>query len=306
MPNIFVVVSVDWEGRSLLPENLQRMAAFRRKHPDVPMQHFLNAAYYTRPGIDAAQFSRAIHEVLLPEDDHGLHIHAWRSLLAAAGVEAADLQGVIKNSTVAFRAADDWGFFPAEPGYDVPIEDFAVDALGRMMRTSTRILVEAGFGSPVTFRAGGWMSGPKVQQALVINGFTLDCSAGLFAPVLRRFGEIPLCERMRQLWPAIDDTSQPFQVATPSGSLWELPNNAALVDYMTAGDVMEVFERNVARWQRAPHRHCFISTGFHQETARVFLDRLDEAVSAMKRMAAQRGWPLVFTGKPQDFLVCAP
>ena len=81
-------MSVDWEGRSLLPENLRLMADFRRKHPDVPMQHFLNAAYYTRPDIDAPSTTQLIREVLLPADEHGLHLHAWRSLLAVAGVES--------------------------------------------------------------------------------------------------------------------------------------------------------------------------------------------------------------------------
>jgi len=48
MSKIVVVVSVDWEGRSLLAENLELIAAFRQRHPDVPIQHFLNPAYYTR------------------------------------------------------------------------------------------------------------------------------------------------------------------------------------------------------------------------------------------------------------------
>lgn len=302
LSNIVVVISVDWEGRSLLPENLQRMAAFRRQHPDIPMQHFLNAAYYKRPGIDAAQTSRAIDEVLLPEDDHGLHIHAWHSLLSAAGVKPDDSTGILKDDGRVPRAADDWGYFPAEAGYDTPLEHFDVDALDKIVATSRTILVEQGFRIPVSFRAGAWMSGPKVQEALARNGFVTDCSAVEVSPVARRFGNIPLCQWLRELWPAIDETSQPFQVATPAGRLWQVPNNASLVDYLTAEEVVAIFKSNAERWEQEPHRHWFVSTGFHQETARVFLDRLDQAVISMKREAKERGWPLIFTARPHELL----
>jgi hypothetical protein len=302
---LIVVVSVDWEGRSLLPENLQCMAAFRRKHPDVPMQHFLNAAYYTRHGIDASQTTRAIREVLLPEDDHGLHIHAWQSLLAAAGVETNDLSGFLRDDGRVARAADDWGFFPAEAGYDTAIEDLRVDALESVVATSARILVEQGFRHPIAFRAGAWMSGRNVQEALARNGFVIDCSAVDVGPVVRRFGNIPLCDRLRELWPAVDDTSQPFRVDTQCGPLWQVPNNANLVDYLTAEEVVAIFARNAERWEQMPTRNWFVSTGFHQETARVFLSRLDEAIVEMKRMATERGWSLVFTARPHEFLVGA-
>jgi hypothetical protein len=300
--HIVVVISVDWEGRSLLPENLQHMAAFRRKHPDVPMQHFLNAAYYTRPGIDADDTTRAIHEVLAPDDDHGLHIHAWQSLLEAAGAEASDIYGFLRDDGRVARAADDWGFYPAEAGYDIPIEDLGVDSLEKIIETSRRILVEQRFRNPVAFRAGAWVSGRKVQQSLAKTGFVLDCSAVDVDPVVRRFGNIPLCERLRGLWPAINHTSQPFLTTTPAGPLWQVPNNASLVDYLTAEEVVEIFESNAACWERVPQRNWFVSTGFHQETARVFLSRLDQAIVAMKRLARQRQWPLIFTARPQDFV----
>jgi hypothetical protein len=267
------------------------------------MQHFLNPAYYTRPGIDAAQTSQVIRGVLLPEDDHGLHIHAWSSLLSAAGVEAGALPSLLKDDGRVLRAADDWGFFPAEAGYDTPIEHFSVSELDKIIRTSRRILVEQGFCCPVSFRAGAWMSGRRVQEALAKNGFTLDCSAVNVGPVVRRFGNIPLCDWLRELWPAINETSQPFQVTTPLGQLWQMPNNANLVDYMSAEEIIAIFERNATRWEEFPESHWFVSTGFHQETARFFLSRLDEAITVIKSLAMEKGWPLIFTAKPKAFLV---
>jgi hypothetical protein len=48
-----VVVSVDWEGREIAPNNLEAMKAFRKDYPDIPLQQFLNAAYYTKTGADS-------------------------------------------------------------------------------------------------------------------------------------------------------------------------------------------------------------------------------------------------------------
>ena len=38
MSHIIIIVSVDWEGRSLLHENLEIMNEFRMRHKDIPMQ----------------------------------------------------------------------------------------------------------------------------------------------------------------------------------------------------------------------------------------------------------------------------
>ena len=302
MGNIIVVVSVDWEGRSLLPENLRLMSELRRKHPDVPFQHFLNAAYYTRQNIDAQHTSRLIRDVLLPDDDHGLHIHAWRSLLSAAGVELDESPSLLQESAQVPRAPDDWGFYPPEKGYDTPLEHLSLESLDKIIRTSVRILVDEGFRTPTTFRAGAWMSGPKVQAALAKNGFVADCSAVCVDPVERRFGQIPLCEWLRQLWPTIDETSQPYRLNTPSAALWQVPNNANLVDYLSADETVAIFERNAARWRENSENNYFVSTGFHQETARVFLSRLDEAITAIKSVALQRRLPFIFTARPQDYI----
>lgn len=299
---IVVVVSVDWEGRSLLPENLQLIAAFRRRHADVPLQHLLNPAYYTRPGSNATAATDAIRQALLPHDEHGMHIHAWRSLLAAAGVAPRGSPRFLEDDPPVPKAPDDWGFYPPEDGYDVPLEQFELEELDRVLKTSLEILTTQGFQRAVTFRAGGWMSGPKVQSALAKNGFEIDCSAVDPQFTIRRFGNIALARWLTELWPSTVPTSQPYRSSTPAGALWQVPNNAALVDYTATEELVAIFERNVARWRETSGTPCFISTGFHQETARTFLYRLDNGIDRMRRIADEHKLPIVFTARPQDFL----
>jgi hypothetical protein len=111
----------------------------------------------------------------------------------------------------------------------------------------------------------------------------------------------PLCGLLRELWPEVNEISQPYRISTPSGTLWQLPNNACLVDYMPVEDTIAIFERNALEWEKAPERHRFVSTGFHQETARVFLSRLDEVVTRIKQLSEERRWPVVFSASPQSF-----
>lgn len=299
---ITVVVSVDWEGRSLLPENLERVTAFRRRHPGIPLQHFLNAAYYTRPGIDTAATTRLIRQALLPQDECGLHIHAWHSLLAATGVSPRSTPRFLEDDAGIPKAPDDWGFYPPEGGYDVPLEHFDEEEIDRLIGTSVEILKSHGFGRPVSFRAGGWMAGPKVQAALVKQGFLVDSSAVDPNLSLRRFGDIPLSRWLRQLWPTIHETSQPYRVQTPQGGFWEIPNNAGLIDYTAVEALVEIVRSNIRQWRQTGGAACLISTGFHQETARKFLDALEEAIALMRSIAEEERVPLSFIARAEDVL----
>ena len=47
-----VVVSVDWEGSGFDDADLAAFNDFRDEFPDIPLTHFLNAAYFTRLAPD--------------------------------------------------------------------------------------------------------------------------------------------------------------------------------------------------------------------------------------------------------------
>ena len=84
---VYINVSVDWEGRDVSERNIKAMESFRDKFPHVPLLHFLNAAYFTKEGADNDTIKSLIRRVIKKDDELGLHIHAWKSLVKAAGVE---------------------------------------------------------------------------------------------------------------------------------------------------------------------------------------------------------------------------
>src|SRR3546814_5610700 len=86
-PKITLYVTVDWEGLSLDDENLEAIREFRRQHPHIAMLHLLNPVYFLQPGIDATDTAAKIKSTLLPGDEHGLHLHGWKSLVEHCKVE---------------------------------------------------------------------------------------------------------------------------------------------------------------------------------------------------------------------------
>ncbi len=272
-----IVVSVDWEGEDLRAENLAAMQRFREEFPQVPLQHFLNAAYYTKTGAQAKLITKAIRSVLRPGDEHGLHVHAWRSLVTAAGVPFR-----VGPSFV----AEDVDLSDCKPdcGVDVALTAYRQDELRSLLRTSVRILEAQGFDTPRSFRAGGWQADANVLQALAAEGFTLDSSA-TYAPYLEEsWGNYNLVSFVARLWPESNPRSQPYEVSRAPG-LWEVPNNGCLSDYVTGEQMKQAFLTQVELLKKDPTRDVYLSIGFHQETAQDWLPRLNSGLKLIAKAA---------------------
>ena len=277
-----LAISVDWEGRDLRAENLAAMAALREALPGVPLTHFLNAAYYTKPGADAARITSQIAGAVLPGDEAGLHVHGWRSLFAAAGV--------------AFRERPSfWGEgWPLQPsandlGHEVEIGAYEVDELRAVLRLSRERLGAAGFPIGASFRAGGWMATPPVLEAIRAEGFLVDSSA-TDSKWHDELQGMALHARIPEVWPGVTERSQPFAIETPAGRVLEMPDTGALADYVTAAEMVAHLRAAAERLAADPGRDLFVHIGFHQETAARYAPRVTEAV---RTLAAERELPLV-------------
>jgi hypothetical protein len=279
-----VLVTVDWEGRNISQENLEAIAAFRQAHPSIPLLHYLNAAYFTKPGADGPEVRKAIQSALRPGDEAGLHIHGWKSLFKAAGVSFRSSPQFNTLAPVTGCATD--------CGHMVPISAYTVDELRRVIRFSATTLKANGFGYPRSFRAGGWMASPAVLEALAAEGFKSDSSAVPTYLLADSWGDLPLFQWLKELWPATDPTTQPYAVPTPAGSIREIPDNGCLADYMPPEKLVDTFERAAQAWLGQPESTRLFVVGFHQETASAFLEDLAEGLARVSKRAKELGVPL--------------
>ncbi len=280
-----IAISVDWEGRELSEENLAAIERFRARFPEVPLTHFLNAAYFTKPGVgsgagDAAVAAR-IKRALRPQDELGLHLHGWRSLIEAAGVEFQ-------------RAPSFWGAGKAlkpvggDEGHEVEIAAYSAVELERILTFSKETLrARGGFEIGGSFRAGGWVAPPHVLEGIAAAGFGVDTSA-VPPSWHEELSGLALRGRIQQLWGQVRPTTQPYRVQTPKGPLIEMPDTCALADYVTAREMTTHVREALAQQRRRPDGEVYVHLGFHLETAARFLPRLAQALTALRADADPR------------------
>jgi len=270
---VIVSLTIDWEGAYLSPDGLDALDEVRRRVGPAPVTHFVSAAYFTKDRPDPAAAATIAKEVL-PGDEVGLHLHAWRSLAKASGLEPK-LAPSFLTGTDKLLDFDD-----GDVGFDLDLDAYSVPELRAMVRTSKRLLEQAHLPVGRTFRAGGYLGTPKVLQAIREEGFTVDSSATDYRQLDERKDEV-LPKRIKAIWPGIDTTAQPWLFDARSGRLLEMPV-AAFTDYATTAEIVAVLEAAHGRLQQTPGRDVFVVLGFHLETAEDFSGRLSDALEKVR------------------------
>lgn len=281
---IDVIVSVDWEGEDLTDQNLEAMAEFRRAYPQIPLVQFLNAAYYTKPAADAQETTARIRSVLSPCDEIGLHIHGWQDLFEAAFRSAGLTSSRYRNQPAFWT--DNSLPVDGRYGHDVPIKEYSEEELQAVVRFSVQVLRQNGFHQPITsFRAGGWMAGDNVLNAIAREGFTIDSSA--IAPFFlqERINGSPLFAYVNELWGEgglrpTTDTTAPYMILP---GLVEVPG-ALFADYVTDNYLHSIMEHLL---KSSPLERPILHLSFHEETAARFLGTLRLILQRMNDDYAQ-------------------
>lgn len=261
---VIVTLSVDWEGRSLYAHNLKAMERLRNRFKSLPITHFFNAAYFTRQSSPAMLLPR-IKKTMEPQDEIGLHIHCWRSLILGSGVS------FLREPTFwgpGYELSD----FQGDIGHEVELDAYELEDIRKIVRNSTKIIQSLGFQVSSSFRCGGWLASPKVLEAIRAEGFLIDSSATDRKWHQDEIAEYRIYERIGELWKGITSETQPFFIETPAGSILEMPDTGALADYITAEEMNRHLSE--ALKQVTPNTRRFVHLGFHQETAEEYLPRL--------------------------------
>ncbi len=282
---VVVAFTIDWEGAYISPEGLDALDALRTGLGAAPLTHFVSAAYFTKAEPDPAA-ARSITEVLHPGDELALHLHAWRSLAQASGIEPKLSPSFLTGTDKLLEFED------GDVGFDTDLDAYSVADLRAMLRTSRRLLEEARLPVSKTFRAGGYLGTPKVLQAIRDEGYTVDSSATDHRQLDERKAEV-LPKRIAAIWPRVETMTQPFLVQVPGGQLLEMPI-AAFADYATAAEMVAIFEAAHAALRAAPTRDMFVVLGFHQETAAEYAGRIGDAMQQV-RARKELADGLVFT-----------
>ncbi|HEY8074737.1 MAG TPA: hypothetical protein VIF62_11520 [Labilithrix sp.] len=266
-----LLVTVDWEGRDLRDDNLAAMQDLHAKFPQIKVINFLNAAYYTKSGAQKDDVTARIQRGLGPSDEKGLHIHGWKSLFEAAGV-------TFKNTPTFWGTTLQPQDCLFDCGHEVPISEYTTDDLRKVVKLSLDTLESNGFGRAKSFRTGGWMAKQNVRDAVAAEGLVSEQSAVPVEFLKPQLGAYPVYGWLGDLWKDTTRTSQPYVVDTASAPLLEIPDNGCLSDYVSAQQMVDVFEANKAAFLADRSKNVVVSIGFHEETASMYVPVLEEAL----------------------------
>jgi hypothetical protein len=272
---VVVSVSIDWEGAYFGEDALAALGRFRAENPDVPVTHFICAAYYTKPGAVPGEVTASLRAQVRPGDEVGVHLHAWNSLVQAAQVPVRSGRSFL---TADGRLMD----FEGDAGFDLDPAVYTVSELRSILATSRGLLEKAGFKVAPVFRVGGWLGSPNVLEAARAEGFTVDSSATDSTWIGEgdtSTGFEYLTDRVAKLWPKVDRTTQPFTISTPAGPIFEVPDSGAMADH-TSSQEMEDHVRWAASQARRP---IFVHLGLTAETADDYAALLSRALGNLRR-----------------------
>ena len=186
--------------------------------------------------MPARRHSRQINSVLIPGDERGLHIHAWKSLFEAAGVAYRNEPSLYDNG---------------------PAHNYARHDIGTIyrFRNTRRRNFRRSFGSAKKLSAkmdltncgvfarglGGRSACSRSPRS---NRITAD-SSEVSVELISAWKGKPLHTKVGEIWTEAHAAKQPYMIETAAGPIQEFPDNGGLADYVDAKTMLEVFEKNV-------------------------------------------------------------
>lgn len=297
---LYVFVSNDWDDPDVADEVLDRQEALRTLHPSLRMTHFVGPYTFTEPDMPAGRADALVAWLSEQRDDFGdevgLHIHPYCSFVTAAGISC------LTQPTAAG--------YPDATGYAVFLATYSEEETFELLRTADELFTAHDLDKPTSFRAGAWAAGIHTLRALDAAGHVADASAVAWQR-LEEWEGLPLYDWNREHWEPIGDTSQPYHPseddalssAPPQLALLEVPDNAALADYVTGREMEDVLEAN---WpgDALPEPRVF-SIGYHPSTFYgANYTRMDVALANVDLfLAADDAGPLVYATASELALV---
>lgn len=273
---VVVALTMDWEGVELAPDGFAAVDGLRaRLGGDVPITHFVSAAYATRTTPPGRELAAALDAHARPEDEVAVHLHGWASLARAAGVAPKTAPSFFTGTEELLSVID------TDVGFDLDLDAYEVGALRALVATSRQLLAQGKHPVSASFRAGGYLTTPKLLLALGDEGIAVDSSA-VEPRQLAGQGADPFVHRLTELWPGETAQTQPFRLRGGARrSVVELPI-AAIVDDMPQPAIAQLLAGARARLRANPERDVFVVLAFHLETANDFVPKLAETLAAAR------------------------
>ncbi len=236
---LYVTWTLDWDGWGVAQYDLNTMSSISSKY-GMPIVQLFNPRIYlplekqtgSVPKVSPESAEYLTKWVLNRQknngDEIGMHIHMFADMVKEAGVEPRSVfaSGAMYGdsltnaySQIELETVFDWGLTQFEE-HELPF--------------------------PISYRSGGWSSGPQVLKAAQNVGFLIDTTGrtgGPINPSIPSSTKLPwsLTTRTRPYQPSVNDINK------WEGSrlkIWEFPNNGADSYWFSKEQLIQRFQDN--------------------------------------------------------------
>ncbi|MDB4959585.1 MAG: hypothetical protein JWO36_7154 [Myxococcales bacterium] len=291
---LYVAVSNDWDTSDHGDDKLERQDRLHAGHPHLVITHFVGPYTFTDTTVAPTRVQYLVDWLKkyrdTAGDEIGLHVHPYCNFVTAAGVTC--------RTSPSFAKASD------ATGYTVVLSSYTQAELEKMFLKAASLFQAHGLARPTSFRAGGWTAQLHVIKALGTAGHVADSSGCNWARLeeWQNVAGAQLYQWNQANWGPIDETSQPYYPSTtdiladaaPHLPVLEVPDNGALVDYVTAAEMIAMFKKNFAG-AALPEVRVY-SIGYHPvDFSEEFFNRIDGALTEIdKHLAADDRGPVIY------------
>ncbi len=292
---LYISVSNDWDTGDHGDDKLERQDRLHAHHPRMMMTHFVGPYTFTDPTVTATRAQQLVSWVRNWEqqagDEIGLHVHPWCNFVTTAGVTC--------RTTPSFAKASD------PTGYTVILGSYTRTELEKLFIKAGQLFQANGLPKPTSFRAGGWTTTLDVMKALGTAGHVVDASGANWSKLeeWEFVAGAQLYQWNRDNWSTIDEHSQPYYPNTndllsdapPHVDVLEVPDNGALVDYVSTDEMVTMLRSHYTPGVALDEvRHY--SIGYHPVNfSEAFFTRIDNALYEIdKHLAADDKGPAIY------------
>ena len=296
----YLFVSTDWDDSDNRPLSLQLQEELHATFPQMKLTHFVGPYTFTDPAVSEQRRGELVDWVKMMRttygDEIGLHIHPYCNF-----VDTTTVPCHTEPSTV-YDAGD-------ATGYTVEVSSYTTEEFTTILQAADDLFTTYGLDKPTAFRAGGWTADEGTLQALANDGFVVDGSANNWARMEEWMGQQNgvLYTWNMEHWATINDTSQPYypssddilQPGEPSSGVLEVPDNGILVDYVTANEMLDIFNANWSGGALAEPK--VLSIGYHPPNfSSIYKTTLTTVLSRVEQhLAANDEGPVVYATASQ-------
>jgi hypothetical protein len=296
----YVLMTTDYDFSDPSDRALARMDTLHDEHRELVMTHFWAPYTYTDPSVTPARRAQLSAWLRAQRDEHrdeiALHIHPYCHFVERAGLKCITDQSVVHDRDPS--------------GYTVKCAAYGEAGFARLLETADALFADHDLGKPVTFRAGAWTASIETLRALASRGYVADTSALNWRRIEEwdpathpNAGSGELWRWNMRAWNPIGDTSQPYRPNrddvlsrdAPSLSLLEVPDNGAMIDYVSTEEMIAIFRAN---WDGGPLTGpTTLMLGFHPAPGFGFAEyaRVDGILDHADRFLASRdAGPVVY------------